>query len=307
MIRDPITLGLIAAVALAGAAACWAALAAPEFPAVASAIAHRALAWLDLEQARTVLAQAELGWLSPGAWVAIRWGLSALAGLLAYLLLGLIVIGPIAFLTTYHLFGLSLEARRLRAEERRQRALLDAVRAGIGIMSRAGGALNMLEALRDSGPFDSRRIFRELLADASSGGAASLHDAVRRMRERLADPLFDDLSLALGLHLAQGGKLVPALEAVAEEWTETLQLHRDAKAARAGVEASVLVLTALPWALLLLIHWLSPILLRPLSQPAGEVFLALAVGWMVIGFRVIQRMAAPPIELRMKFREEAGL
>ncbi len=163
----------------------------------------------------------------------------------------------------------------------------------------------MLEALRDSGPIDAQPIFRDLLADANSDQSSLLVGAVQRMRQRLADPLFDDLALALTLHWRRGGKLVPALEALAEDWAATLRLHQEAKALRAGVEASVLLLTLLPFVFLFLMHLMAPALLAPLSQPVGEVVFSIAVAWMVIGFRILQRMAEPPREERIAFNEAA--
>jgi tight adherence protein B len=260
---------------------------------------------LAIEQTRVTLAQAELGWIAPGAWIAARWIVATFSGLVGYLLFELIVVGLVAALAAYHLLGLALESRRRRAEARRQRALLDAIRFGVSVMSRAGGAMHMLEALRDSGPIDAQPIFRDLLADASADESSLLVGAVQRMRQRLADPLFDDVALALTLHWRRGGKLVPALDALADDWAATLRLQREAKALRAGVEASVLLLTLLPFAFLFVLHVLAPALLAPLSQPVGEVVFSVAVVWMVIGFRILQRMAEPPREERIEFNEAA--
>jgi len=72
---------------------------------------------------------------------------------------GLPVLGLVAFVVTYHLAGVALEAKRRGFESRRQQALLEAVRHGIAVMSRAGSATQMLEALAESGPYEARRIF----------------------------------------------------------------------------------------------------------------------------------------------------
>lgn len=294
----------IAVAALLGAAACWAALAAPEVKAARLAMGrflHRAL---RLEQVEVDLAQAELRWISPRQWIALRWALAALASIAAYAVFGLVVVGLVAALAAYHLMGLALESRRRRAEARRQQALLDAVRFGVSVMSRAGGALQMLRALAETGPVDAQLIFRDLLAMAGSEEPDALLGAVRRMRSRLADPLFDDIALVLTLHWTRGGRLVPALEAVAEDWTHTLHLQREAKALRAGIEATVLLLTVLPFVFLILLRLLAPVLLDPLGKPAGEIVFALAVGWMVIGYRVLQRMSEAPRVERIELNED---
>jgi len=69
------------------------------------------------------------------------------------------------------------------------------------------------------------------------------------------------------------------------------------------VEASVGLLTLLPFVFLFLVHVLAPPLLAPLEQPVGEIALALAVGWMVIGYRVIQRLSEAPREERLAVEE----
>jgi tight adherence protein B len=296
---------IVAFVALAGAAVCWAVLVAPEVPIAWRWLRRLVRRLLRVDQVAIDLVQADLRWFTPATWIAVRWALAAVAGLFAYLLFGLVVLGLVAALAAYHLVGLGLEALRRQAETRRQRALLDAMRFGISVMSRAGGALQMLQALSQNGPNEAQPIFRELLADAGSDKAHLLLDAVQRMRAKLADPLFDDISIVLVLHWKQGGKLVPALEALVADWNETLRLQRDAKALRAGVAASVLLLTLLPFVFLLLMHFMAPALLVPLGRPLGEIVFALAVAWMVLGYRVMQRMSEAPREERISLNEAA--
>ena len=123
------------------------------------------------------------------------------------------------------------------------------------------------------------------------------------IRDRVADPLFDDVVLALTLHWRQGGKLVPALEAVVNDWSETLRLQREAKALRSGVEASVVLLALLPFVFLVTLQLLAPTLLAPFRSPGGEVVFALAIGWMALGYGILQRMSQPPRESRLRLRE----
>jgi tight adherence protein B len=296
---------LVLILGLAGATACWIMLVAPELPGALRWVRGAARRLLRMDQVAVDLAQADLRWLSPTLWVAARFGIAAVAALIAYLIFGLVVLGLVAALAAYHMVGLGLEARRRQAEARRQHALLDAMRFGVSVMTRAGGTLQMLRALSLNGPIEAQPIFRELLADAGSDMEHLLVDAVRRMRTRLADPLFDDLAMVLLLHWRQGGKLVPALDALVTDWQEALRLQRDAKALRSGVEASVLLLTILPFTFLLLMQLMAPALLAPLSKPLGEIVFALAVAWMVLGYRVMQRLSEAPREERIVLDEAA--
>ena len=256
------------------------------------------------ETVRVALAQAGLDSIPTEVWILLRAGGALLAGVVAWAWFGLPVLGLVAFVITYHLAGVALEAKRRGFESRRQEALLEAVRHGIAVMSRAGSATQMLEALAESGPYEARRIFREVVAAGGYGpGGTAFAEALDRVRDRIADPLFDDLALGLSLHWRRGGKLVPALEALVADWSETLRLQAEAKAMRSGVEASVILLAFLPFVFLVTLQLLAPALLAPFRSAAGEVVFGLAVAWMALGYGVLQRMSEPPRESRLRLRE----
>jgi len=237
-------------------------------------------------------------------WILSRIGVALAAASIAWAWFRLPVLGLIAFLVVYHLIGTALEFRRRGFEARHQEALLEAVRHGAAVMSRAGNATSMLESLADSGPFEVRPLFKEIvLAGGSGPGGEAFIRALERIRDRVADPLFDDLALALTLHWRQGGKLVPALEAVVNDWSETLRLQREAKALRSGVEASVVLLALLPFVFLVTLQLLAPTLLAPFRSPSGEVVFGLAISWMALGYGILQRMSQPPQESRLRLRE----
>ena len=293
--------------ALAAAALLLAAVAAPDLRPLGRRLRDAFRAVLQVDSARIVLAQAGLGMLPVVAWVTSRLGVSVLAGLLAWTWFGFPVLGLIGFLVVHHLLGVALDVRRRRFEERRQEALLDALGYGVALMSRAGNATKMMESLAESGPFLVRPIFARIVSAGGFGpGGSEFAAALERAREDIADPLFDDLTLALLLHSRQGGKLVPALEALIEDWSETLRLQREAKAMRAGIEASVVLLAVLPFVFLITLQMAAPGLLAPLRTPGGEFVFALAACWMAIGFAVLRRMSEPPREERIRMREVAA-
>lgn len=298
---------LLLAIAFAGGSLCLAIMVGDDVVAIVGWIRSRANAALRPEAARVALAQAGLDSIPVQAWVAGRAGASLVAGGLAWLWFGLPVLGLIGFLVTYHLLGVALEVRRRQFEARRQAALLEAVRHGIAVMSRAGSATQMLEALAEGGPHEVRPVFREVVAAGGFGpGGSAFLEAMDRVKERLADPLFDDIALALSLHFRQGGKLVPALEALAHDWAETLRLQQEAKALRSGIEASVVLLALLPFVFMVTLQVLAPALLGPFRSATGEVVVGLAVAWMALGYGVLQRMSQPPRESRLRLRETVG-
>jgi len=279
-------------------------MAADELTATAARISRRIGGLIRPESVRIALAQAALESIPVPLWISARIGLAIAAAAIAWEWFGLPVLGLIAFLVVYHLIGTGLEFRRRTSEARRQEALLEALRHGIAVMSRSGNATSMLEALADGGPFEVRPLFKEIVSAGGSGpaGEAFVRE-LERIRERIADPLFDDVVLALTLHWRQGGKLVPALEAVVSDWSETLRLQREAKALRSGVEASVVLLALLPLVFLVTLQLLAPSLLAPFRTPAGEVVFGLAIGWMALGYGILQRMSLPPRESRLRLRE----
>ncbi len=262
---------------------------------------------LGTERARVALLQADLSGISVPLWIGIRLGGAAVTSLVMYGLFHLWVVAALTLIAAYHLIGWGLELRRRRVQERRHRALLDAVRYGAAVMSRAGNASQMLAALAQHGPWPVRRLFVRVIDRVqTSRGETSLADAMQEMQRELADPLFDDLALALSLHARRGSRLVPALEALAADWDHTLALQREGKALRAGVDASVLILTFLPFAFLFFLQLTAPALLAPFHSPLGEVVFGATLVWMALGYRILQQMAAPPAEERLSFSLEAS-
>ncbi len=292
---------IAAILALLGAGVCLLVWLAPDWMAFRQGLADRLRRVVGSERAREDLAQAGLSWVSVRSWLGFRISAALLVGVAGLALFRVLVLGLLGVLVTYHLLGLGLEAVRRRALAARQRALLESIRYGAAVMSRGGSATDMLKALSKTGPYQAREVFVRLV-DPGPGLEHSSVAAVQALREELADPLFDDLALALELHWRRGAKLVPALEALSQDWEQTLRLERDAKALRAGVEASVLLLTLLPLGFLLLLEWMSPSLLAPFRKPAGQILLGLSVAWMVLGYQVLQRMSRPPRQERLRLR-----
>jgi Flp pilus assembly protein TadB len=295
---------------LAGAAACLVLLALPDGAEAArlrSTLGKRVARALNIEAARIALVQTDLDWIPVRAWIGGRLVAGLVAALVAFGLFHVWVLAGLALVASYQLTGWALELRRRRVQLDRHRALLDAVRYGAAVMSQAGNVVQMLRALAEHGPWQARRPFERIteLVQQSRGGV-SLGDAIDRVRRQMSDPMFDDIALALALHERRGSRLVPALEMLATDWDQTLALHREARALRAGVEASVLILTLLPFVFLISLQLLAPALLLPFRSPLGEVLFGAAVVWMALGYRILQRMSAPPDEERVSFAVDAG-
>jgi Flp pilus assembly protein TadB len=295
-------------IGLAGAALSWLVMTFPELRHggyLWSRVRKRLIGVMGVETARIALVQADLDWLAVRLWLGVRLGLSITTCVLTFALFHLWVLAGLSIIASYYLAGLALEFRRRGVQLARQRALLDAIRYGAAVMSRSGNLLQMLTALAEHGPWQVRRLFRQIVDNVhGSRGETTLTYAIQAVQQQFADPMIDDVALALVLHERQGSRLVPALETLASDWDQTLALQREAKALRAGVEASVLILTLLPFVFLVILESLAPALLEPFRSPLGELLFGGAVVWMVVGYRVLHQMAAPPAEERVSLRLE---
>lgn len=259
-----------------------------------------------VQRQRDILAQAEIGWLSPGGLLTLRLAVDVLAAVSAAVYFETWTLAPITALAVHHLFGLVLERRRRQAQERRQYALLDAMRYGIAVMARSGNASQMVRALAEAGPSRTRELFGSIVSQIeAAGGSATLADALQATAESVADPVFDDFALAVGVSARFGAKLVPALETQLAEWERTMARRREARGLRAGQEYAVRILPLALFGFLAVLQLISPQLTAPLRSGAGEVLLALTAAWMVLGYRLLQRMASEVFTPRIRMARAA--
>lgn len=257
--------------------------------------------WSWVEHQEVALRQAGAQAVRVWAWIGGRVGLSVVAGILAWAYFGVLVLAPLTALVVHHIIGLGLERRRRRSEESRQQALLDAIRYGAAVMARAGNAMQMIRALAQTGPVAARPIFIGVVDEVDGGqGRLSLPEALHLQAERVADPLFDDLVVAVEVNARYGAKLVPALETQLVAWENRLALRQEGRALRAGQELAVRILPLALFSFLCILQLISPDLVRPLRTPTGELLLGAAVASMTYGYRMLQRMASDPPTERLQ-------
>src|ERR671925_182737 len=179
-------------VSLLGAAVTWVLLMLPASNRAerSETIRHRIAKAIGTEAARVALLQADLDWLPVRWWIGIRFGVALIIGIVTFALFQLWLLAGLSVLASYHLIGAALEGRRRKTQLARHRALLDAVLYGAAVMSRAGNLLQMLMALAEHGPWQVRRLFRNVVERVQqSGGEITLVDAIRSMQQRFADPM----------------------------------------------------------------------------------------------------------------------
>lgn len=219
-------------------------------------------------------------------------GTAALTGTVAHVLLG----WPVMALAAAGV-GATLPAWYLRGRRERRRAALqeaiadavdtlrDGVRVGLGLEE-------ALRAIAAGGPEPLRDTFGAIERDASHSG---LEPALRRARDRVADPVFDGVVAALLLAYRAGGRNLGAvLDGLGRSVRAQVQARREVRAEQARNILSARVIAALPLVLLVVIRTISPAYLEAFSIPAGQTVLALCALSVAAGYALMLRATALP-------------
>ena len=168
--------------------------------------------------------------------------------------------------------------------------LRDAVRIGLGVEE-------ALRALAVTGPAALRPVFSQVERDLRLAG---FEEALERARERLQEPLFDTLAVALLTAYRIGGRnLAAVLDGLSASVRGSVQVRREVRANQAQNVLSARVIAALPLLLILVIRGSNPNYLAAFSQPVGQAVLACCLLSITVGYTVMLRQAALPGQERV--------
>ncbi len=208
---------------------------------------------------------------------------------------------PMVSVTTFVL-GLTLPAWYLTNRHQRERttmqsalaeavdSLRSAVRAGMSVEE-------ALASLARNGPEVLRPPLTDLARDLRVSG---FEEAIRRTRERIADPVFDMVAAALLMsHHVGGRNLSTVLEALSRSVRQTIQVEQEFRAHQAKNVLSARIIAALPLVLILLIRGLNPGYLDVFSSATGQAILALCLLSVAIGYAGMLRATRLPGEERV--------
>jgi tight adherence protein B len=244
-----------------------------------------------------LLARAGLADVSPREFVLV----SALAGLAA-VVAAQVALGWTAVSVLAGVLGtavpLGYYLRRQEAGRARvQAALVDAL-AQLRDTVRAGLSVEEgVAALSRGGPPALRAEFARLAQDARLDGFAV---GLGRMRERLADPVFDIAAVALQTNDRLGGRqVVPVLDRLAQASRGELRVQEELRAYRARTVLSARVVAAVPVVLLVAIRWINPEYLAVFDAPEGQAVLALCAGSVAVGYGAMLWTARTPGQPRV--------
>lgn len=169
-------------------------------------------------------------------------------------------------------------------------SLRSAVRSGMSVEE-------ALSSLARNGPEALRPALAELVRDLRVSGS---EEAIRRTRDRLAEPVFDMIAAALLMsHRVGGRNLSTVLEALSRSVRQTLQVEQELRAHQAKNVLSARIIAVLPLALILIIRGLNPGYLDVFSSATGQAVLALCLLSVAIGYTGMLRATRLPGEERV--------
>ena len=220
-----------------------------------------------------VLAQLFLGW-------SLLSGLAGVAGLLA----------PYAYYVRRHdRRRAAVQAALVEAIEQ----LRDGIRSGLSVQEALGG-------LGRTGPEALRAEFATLSREARLLG---FEGALRSMRDRLADPVFDVVAAALVVNDRLGGRQVSqVLDRLAEATRAQLRIQQEVRAQQGRTVLSARIVAAAPLVALVGLRATNPRYLSIFDSVAGQMVLlgcALSVG---LGYLAMLYLTRLPGQRRVLVR-----
>ena len=225
--------------------------------------------------------------VEPGEYVAMVLAAAAFCGLCGSLVggLGLGVVFAI-FTVLVAAAILQMRASRRQAEVGQQlpdllQQLTSSLRAGYGVMQSLDAVAREM-----GGPMAEE--VRRVVAEVQLG--RDLVDSLDALATRSGGTDFAWVVQAIEINREVGGDLVEVLEAVAETIRARDQLQRQIKTLSAEGRLSSRILLAMPFVMALLISFMSPGYLAPLTQGAGPVVIAIGCMFMGAGWMWLRKI-----------------
>lgn len=218
-------------------------------------------------------------------------GGAAVAGLLAYLLLGLVA--PALVIATLG-WGATATYWRWR-EARRSAALGAALLSAVDLLAQllpAGHSTRQaLAVLAESGPVELRQEIAQILARLDE---IPLEEAFIEAQERIRQPLFTLIAAALTVGNRSGGRLAPLLRELSRAAHQVDAVQGQLRAEQAQGRLGALVIAMMPLGLLALLHVVNPQYLAPYATVGGELLLGGLIALIVIGYAWMLRILRLP-------------
>ena len=190
-----------------------------------------------------------------------------------------------------------------RRERRRAAMQVGLVEATAQLRAAIQGGLSVQQALVElaqTAPEVLRPDLARLVLDLRLKG---LVPALGDLRDRLADPLADQLVAALILNDRVGGRQVgPVLDRLAQATRASLAVVEEAKARQSQAVISARVVALVPAVALVGLRVIAPNFMSVYDEPLGQLVLVACVLWVLIGYGAMRWLGRLPETPRVLVR-----
>jgi tight adherence protein B len=227
--------------------------------------------------------------LRAAEFVLIQVGVAVFLGLVALLRFGSIFAVIAALAIGYFLPPIYLKRRKAQRRRAFEQVLGDtitllsnSVKAGYSIQQAMS---SIAENGRPPLAGEIGRVVRE------TGLGIELDVALEHANQRLESKDFELLVTALLIHRTVGGNLAEVLDQIAETIRERVKVHGEVRVLTAQARASGYIITALPFAVGLILSLISPSFERPLfTTPIGWILVTIGLISISIGYAIIRKI-----------------
>ncbi len=221
-------------------------------------------------------------------WVIIWMAIVLVAALLGWLisgsLLGMIMMGATGFIAPRFWLNRRIDQRHQKFNDQ----LTDVLRMLISSLQAGHGILQAIQTVAQELPPPAGEEFDRVVREVSLG--YSMEEALARLCDRMNS---DDLELivtAINIQSEVGGKLSDILQNISDTIADRVRLKGEIAVMTSQQRTSGYVISGMPFILAVIISVINPGYLMELFQPGWRWLPALAVGMMVVGQIVMQRM-----------------
>ncbi len=229
--------------------------------------------------------------LRVGEYVTLRFAISFLLFLLAFMVMGNLLIALPMAPVGYALPAWWVKSRRRRRQTKINSRLEEMLTLVSNSLKSGYGLLQSFEyaSQQISGPLATE--LKRMLRDASLGAEADA--AIQSMAERINSPDMEMVVTAIAIQRSVGGNLAQTLDGVAYTMRERDRIRGEIKALTAQQRLTGIVIGALPLFVGMVLFLINPDYMTPLfTETAGKVLLLMAVGMEVVGMMMIRSMMA---------------
>jgi tight adherence protein B len=256
--------------------------------------------WRRVDQAEAFLRQAGVEGVRVRDFLVVCAAAGIFLGLVAQFVLGWPLVSLVAAALGSVVPLAYLAPRRERRRSQVQVALVD-LAAQLRAAIQAGYSIQ--EGLSQLAYADRSKLGPELQRLALDMRLKGQSVALAAFRDRLADPLADQIVAALLLNDRLGGKQMGAvLSRLAEATRQELSVQQEAKARQGQAVLSARVVAVVPGVVLVGMRLLSPDFMAVYDQPLGQLVLVGCVGWVLLGYGTMRWLGRLPRDSRVLVR-----